>query len=92
MKGFKVVIYISFPLPKLCLAQSMQPRKFELAANCGRWEKHVRTPQQVGASPWVKIVVPVRSERGKRTSDAVLDIEVRAGSRAKRETRPTPSS
>ena len=25
MKGFKVVIYISFPFPKLCLAQSMQP-------------------------------------------------------------------
>ncbi len=26
MKGFKVVGYISFPLPKLCLAQSHQPR------------------------------------------------------------------
>jgi hypothetical protein len=29
MKGFKVVIYISFPFPKLCLAQSMQPRSRE---------------------------------------------------------------
>ena len=25
LKGFKSVIYISFPFPKLCLAQSMQP-------------------------------------------------------------------
>ena len=26
MKGFKVVVYISFPFPKLCLAQLHQPR------------------------------------------------------------------
>ena len=30
MKGFKVVNYISFPFPKLCLAQLMQPRRIIL--------------------------------------------------------------
>ena len=42
MKGFKAVIYISFPFPKLCLAQSMQPRSLskpstDLASVCGRY-------------------------------------------------------
>ena len=30
MKGFKVVVYISSSLPKLCLAQAMQPQRFNL--------------------------------------------------------------
>jgi hypothetical protein len=36
MKGFKVVIYISSPFPKLCLAQSMQPRAGGNRLNYGR--------------------------------------------------------
>jgi len=33
MKGFKVVIYISFPFPKLCLAQLMQPLRVRVASH-----------------------------------------------------------
>jgi hypothetical protein len=36
LKGFKVVIYISFPLPKLCLAQLHRPRRVWINANSHR--------------------------------------------------------
>ena len=36
MKGFKVVNYISFPFPKLCLAQLMHPQQFRQTPNCRR--------------------------------------------------------
>jgi hypothetical protein len=36
MKGFKVVIYISFPFPKLCLAQLHQPLFGSCRANSQR--------------------------------------------------------
>jgi len=39
MKGFKVVNYISFPFPKLCLAQLMQPLRVRVAAKCVRRDK-----------------------------------------------------
>ncbi|WP_231936101.1 hypothetical protein, partial [Bythopirellula polymerisocia] len=37
LKGFKVVIYISFPFPKLCLAQLMQPQLLSTTVKFRRW-------------------------------------------------------
>ncbi len=43
LKGFKSVIYISFPFPKLCLAQSMQPPRAG-DRDCGGCQGSIQHP------------------------------------------------
>jgi len=54
MKGFQVVIYISSPVPRLRLAQSMQPPQGRSRLNCGRW-----------AAPLNLVTIPCRQQSGE---------------------------
>ncbi len=47
LKGFKVADYISFPFPKLCLAQLHRPRRRSNLANSRR----SNSPPRIGAEP-----------------------------------------